>query len=631
MTELLINKQRVVLPQSLKMTVIEENPFFTKNGQYTLDLTLSLEEEENAKIYQHINRINVIDGIGVDQQTGKPLNRSALLIVDNEVVLNGTEIITGVSSNSVTIQLVSGNSELNFLIGGDKKLRDLNLGSAYVYDDLSQEQRAIRVFNDLKQSYPDRDWQFVPYCAGEEDINTFLTPSNPNTYLNVGNHFLLYTYDFGDGDGTQTYPRFNPAFSGPVPQPYLCFIIEKVLNALNYTLTSNVLASHPVLKNLYIVHGFQTRFFAKMLPSWTVVEFFSKIEEWLNCKFIIDPFNKTVRLQFVSDYEESSSRITLEIEDEYNRENVTDNEKTITNSNVAYALGTEEYYKYMQLERVIKDKAVEQNTVALASLIALNDTWTGNFEKIYKPNGSPDRFISYLIPNPDNEDAKIRTLKKVDSFRSMYNRTDSDEIDIELDIIPAAMKFSYLNRPLGGTVHSFWLQIPIAGDYDPLLDVENPEEADPDRPINIQSIIEGETTLSSDEKNYSQMRLAIYSGLQEMDEKENGGFPLHRTRYPMAYVESLVEYFEQTKKIRYLSGTVNPFRFDYLKDQIYIHSDLIDTTKTYKLTFVNPGRVDIMSKFIANNKAFRCVKIERTITIDGFEDSVKGDFYPYNN
>lgn len=630
MTELLINKQRVVLPQSLKMTVIEENPFFTKNGQYTLDLTLSLEEEENAKVYQHINRINVIDGIGVDQNTGKPSSRSALLIVDNEVVLNGTEIITAVSSNSVTIQLVSGNSELNFLIGGDKKLRDLNLGSAYVYDDLSQDQRAIQVFNDLKKTYPERDWQFIPYCAGEEDINTYQNIYNPNTYLKIGNHFSLITADLGDGDGIQVYPRFNPVFSGPVPQPYLCFIIEKVLDALDYNLTSNALASHPALKNLYIVHGFQTREFAKMLPSWTVVEFFSKIEEWLNCKFIIDSFNKTVQLKFVSDYEGSTSRITLEIEDEYNRENVTDNEKTITNSNVAYALGSEEYYKYMHLERMIKDKAVEQTASSLASLITQNDTWTGNFDKIYKPSDVSDRFISYLIPDPEDEEAEIRTLKKVDSFRPMYNRIDSDELDIELDIIPAAMKYSYLNR-FYPAIHSFWLQIPIAGDYDTLFDIDNPDEVNPDGPINIQSIIESETSLSSEEKNYSQMRLAIYSGLQDMDEKQNEGAIVHRTRYPMGYVESLVEYFEQTKEIRYLSGNVNPFRFDYLKDQIYRHSDLIDTTKTYKLTFINPGRVDIMSQFIANNKSFRCVKIERTITIDGFEDSVKGDFYPYNN
>lgn len=116
-----------------------------------------------------------------------------------------------------------------------------------------------------------------------------------------------------------------------------------------------------------------------------------------------------------------------------------------------------------------------------------------------------------------------RTLTKVDSFRPLYNNPDSEEIDIDLDIIPAAMKYTFI-KVYGLTNHQFWLQIPIAGVYDELYDPDDPEfpgNSDPDTdPINIQSILKGDSSLSKD-TSYTKMRLAIYSGLQEMDEKSN--------------------------------------------------------------------------------------------------------------
>lgn len=612
MTELYIDKQLVVLPETFSITIIEENPFFTKNGKYTYDISLSLLDPINARIYKHLNRINRKGDI--------PKNRSAYLVVDNEVVLNGTEVILEYTESQVKIQLVSGNSELNFLIGGDRKLRDLDLGKADIYNDMPADDRRIRVFNDLKKSYPERDWQFVPYCTGEENVNIY----SDNYYIQVGNNYFLFTYDFNDGDGTQVYPGFEPFCSGSVPQPYLCFIIKKVLESLGYTLAYNAIAEHSVLKNLYIVHGFQTTYFAKMLPSWTVVEFFSKIEQWLNCEFIINPYEKTVKLMFnYQADDETNGTVSIEIEDEYTTENDSDNEKTVRNSNVAYSLDSEEYYKYMYIDKNIKDKAVEVNTWSLPELIPINDSSEGGFQYILKPSDTDDRFITYILDG-------IRTLKKVDSFRPLYNNVDSEEIDIELDIIPAAMKYTYLNRFVVWT-HQYWIQIPIAGDYDPLYDTDNPGGSDPDNdPINIQSLIEGESELSR-EQSYTKMRLAIYSGLQEMDEKRNDSSIRHPlNRYPIAYVEALSEYFEATKKIRYFGEKeVNPFRLDYLNNQIYSRSQNIDTSKIYKLKYVNKGEIEIISKYIANNKSFRCIKTERTVTHRGFDAIIKGEFYPY--
>lgn len=619
MTELLIDGRRVVLPQSLNMQVIEENPFFTKNGVYTLDITLSLEGDENAKIYEHINRIHVVDNIGVDKITGKPSNRSAILIVDNEVVLNGTEIITEISNTTVTIQLVSGNSELNFLVGGDKKLRDLELGNAYVYEDIPFDVRKDLVLADLKKGYPDRDFQLLPYVVEEGQISTkyFIFPRLGNSYSIINSE-----------SKPEYIPAFNPFMSGSVPQPYLCFIVKKVIESLGYTLEYNAIAEHPVLSQVYIVHGFKTKLYSKMLPSWTVNEFFAELENWLNCVVIVNPFARSVRILFeyqgFSDNDElivgDIGKHTIEIEDDFTIERNNENLITKSESNIGYSLDNEIYYKYMKLDDSIRSKASD---IVLANdipgLLADINNIVSPFKNIITLYDTVDRFIIYQIE-------ESLTLKKVDSFKDIRNNPDSTDLDIELNIIPAPMAYGYFGWE---GFFFYWLQAPIAADADPLEELADPKsdvDVD-DLPLNIQATIEGDTTTNK-EQTYSKMRVAMYTGLQQLDRKSG----LNDVAwYPISYVESLCEYFQESKKERYFGAKgLNPFRLDYLKAEIYDKSESIDTTKIYKLAFTNPGKVDIMSKFIANNKAFRCVKIEKTITIDGFDEKVKGDFYPYN-
>jgi hypothetical protein len=85
MTGLFIDRQPAVLPKDFSFEIIAENPFFTKNGAYTLELALSLPNPENAKIYRHYNRLNNREEIAS--------GRTVLSVANNNVLLNGTEII----------------------------------------------------------------------------------------------------------------------------------------------------------------------------------------------------------------------------------------------------------------------------------------------------------------------------------------------------------------------------------------------------------------------------------------------------------------------------------------------------------------------------------------------------------
>lgn len=119
MTELLIDGKQVVLPKGMDLKVKQQNPLITKNGTFTLDLTLSLKERNNSILYKHIERL---------QSSAAIKGRKALLLSNGRIILNGTEAIISNTDEDVKIQLLSGNSELNYFINSDVYISELDLG-----------------------------------------------------------------------------------------------------------------------------------------------------------------------------------------------------------------------------------------------------------------------------------------------------------------------------------------------------------------------------------------------------------------------------------------------------------------------------------------------------------------------
>ena len=157
MTNLFIDGVEVVLPSGFSITVKHENAFFTKNGEYTYDIELSLLVPENAKLYGFLNRLNV---------TERPATkRKAVLVADNRVYINGTEIITGWTDNTVSIQLVAGNSELNYFIGSDELISTLNMPATnpIVGGSISADY--------VKKTYPNVDYNLMMVYDSDKKVD----------------------------------------------------------------------------------------------------------------------------------------------------------------------------------------------------------------------------------------------------------------------------------------------------------------------------------------------------------------------------------------------------------------------------------------------------------------------------
>lgn len=604
MVDLYIDGRLVVLPENFSITIIDENPLLTNKGTYTYDITLSLLDPINAKIYGHLNRINKKGDI--------PENRPAYMVVDNEVVLNGTEIILEYTESQVKIQLVAGNSELNFLIEGDRKLRDLDLGEAVVNPDT--------VKNDLDHPYPERNWLILPYIdrslSGDEVGDRFVFNRWILDYTTTP-HSLQYQFDGNHGIPSDPSSELS-YYKNYRPQPYLCFIIEAVLKSLGYTLTFNSIAEHPVLRYMYIVHGFDTREFAKMLPDWTVNDFFTKIKTQFDCTFIIDKFKKNARLYFNYD-DATSETVSVEMMDEYTLEVDKDNTRSIQSANIGYNLdlSDDDYYLYQKLDKSVKEavKQGEYNTPGdlLAKINDSSDRY--RLRKIFRetlPDGTEvmagGRYIAY------NNGTRILP-RKVDSFRNLIQDPKREDIDITFDILPAPMDLQQLSH--------YYCQYPVVTEADPVVKLSDEIEEDF---TPVQELIEGDNSVESITVP-TKMYLALYSGRQTLITFYPGS---QAEDFPIPYVESLSEFFEDSSTIYYFNEShVNPFRLEWLKNEIYDKSRNVDMVKRYRISLLANKKINLQAKFIANNKAFWCGKIERTVTAKGFEKYAKGDFYPY--
>ena len=153
MTQLYIDNTEVALPEDFSFELIRENPYFTKGGSFTLDISINLDIPVNGRLYRHLNRFTA---------GSRFKNRSARLVVDGRTVLNGTEIILEVNELSASIQLCSGNSELNFLVGSDAKMASVDLGDIPDIDESTAVTSRYR-------NYPEFNYICPPVKANSGD------------------------------------------------------------------------------------------------------------------------------------------------------------------------------------------------------------------------------------------------------------------------------------------------------------------------------------------------------------------------------------------------------------------------------------------------------------------------------
>lgn len=582
MTELFIDGVSVVLPKDFSIQVKRENSFITKNGEYTYDITLQLTNPTNATLYKHLYRLNSTQKI--------ESKRSAILVADNRVYCNGTEIITGWTESTVSIQIASGNSELNYFIGSDLLISFLEMKTTIP---------SRGDMNYVTKTYPE-----VDYCLAPVVNRTAGYCINQWAY---GKPALEDTYTL-QADGQYWFP-----------QPYLCAFIKEVMRAIGYDLQVNQIED-TVFKNLIICHVVETYKWNELLPGWSVKEFFEEIEKMFNAVFVVDNRRRTARLMIKPSYYAGVEIAhVLQVEDAYEAEVEEDNEMVdvMSSTTVKYQMPDSAYYRI----RCFPDdfsKNVKRDVIPIDfepdvtdQMQRMNDWFRGNgFQKhdiVYTDALTGREFV--YKGRTFNEGWSV--FEPVNEFKPLER--ENAENTVELEMVPVELAFSDLYSYVGSDKNRP-IKIMI-----PVIDESGTSDENGEGITNVLEQVETWTTKESQSKDT--IFLAFYIGLVSYEPLTSG-----RYDFPLPFTDLYT--WTQSYKYWPTNDIGATLALTALNKQFYVGGYDIDFDKAIKRRCFDPNVYDVRSIFEINNKRYICKEMEFTLNAYGRKGAWTGTFYP---
>ena len=584
MTELYIDGTAVVLPQDFSIQVKRENPLFTKNGEYTYDITLQLSNPTNATLYSHLNRLNT---------TGWPTEkRKAILIADNRVYCNGTEVITAWTDDTVSIQIASGNSELNYIIGNDLQLSFLDMKESSTQPDTAHAEKR----------YPEID-----YC---------LTPVVNRTNEHFINHWTLKpVYENG------SLIRRDLAASDEywAPQPFLCAYIRELMTALNYELLENQL-ENTVYKDLYICHAVETGKWNEMLPGWSVGDFLEQIEKMFNASFVVDNRKRTVRLLLNNNYYTGSQTIHVQqVTDIYEAETEEAETDDHARSTIRYNTPDNVYWRYACIPESVHGKVRHEDIPADfepdKGEIARINLWFDEQER-----RRYDTIYTDVLYGGEYLPKSSYDWYVVDQFKPL--KRDEAENEIELDIMPVELAQTNIQEAFEIIEPAFIsLFLPVvdgeAGDGE-----ESEEEG-----TSVKELLDADTTDESSDSGNGKIFLAFFYGRELM--MYYGESSAAHNKYPLPFTDIYMQ--EQVTSFLYQLKTNDnnaTLRLASLDELFYQGAYDIDYEKAIKLTSYDPNIYPANQIFEIRNRRYVCKEMEYALDAHGRKGAWTGTFYP---
>ena len=606
MTHLIIDGQEAVLPKNFSCTVKRENSFFTKNGEYTYDVNLRLDNPTNRELYDFLHRVNKTDSYG----TGRKVE----LIADGHTFTRGTEIVTRWTEETVTIQIVSGASELNYFIGQDKMISELDMG------EIEAEDIAEPFIQNPELCYPDIDYCMPTIVEEGKDgaINFWIY----NEDLDAGRRW----YDFG-----RTFVNTMAA------QPYMCAVLRRMLVALGYQIGLFELEDTQ-FKNLFFVNRKYTRKYSEMFAGWTVKDLLEEIEKLTNCCFLTDNNNKRVDVLLRHTFYLTASQFTIRnVIDAYEAEVDTEEQNAdISSADIIYDLDDDDFYNMMRLPEVVNDYVEYRHYNTFDELRLALETLSPT-EKVIGVNDATGRKYVRRQDTSDETEwegsemnrrrhLKLQKLDEVDMFADL--RREDGNGEVELKLIPAPMGTWTASMDQIVTeegqygevdVQTYGGLVAIPAITIPQSDTSTVDSDEEEGPKSVIDLIKSAEEKSED----SQIKLyiAFYNGL-------HGPFVGNITSFKVGVAYTDAEHafaFGAPADQMTYEGSL---RTSVIDAATYSNSYQIDTR--YAMTFetYDPNMIDPRQVYVILNRRFVVRDIEETINAEGRQPKWKLTCYP---
>lgn len=571
MIRLIIDGTEVCMDQSA-FSIVRENPLLTKAGDYTLDIDLDLRSEINAKLYNKVSRFH---------STSISMDKPAELWDGNKLLMRGTAILLKLDGSVAKVQLVSDNSELNYIYDDTTLIRNMDWG-------------VVQTRNRTSAAIVNRGWY------GEVIDGIRVTESYPqlfkDDFTDFGGNAGIYNQTTGSNGKGYAVDTTIAEDTFILPQPYLLYYIDKLPEVLGYTMGQCDI-DRDKYKKLIIVHGYDSNEYAKYLPDWTLTEFISEIEKFFNVVFYVNNHTKVLDILAVDKFYESvdtvfvnKGKIVDEREVDYGEE-----ASTIQTSyeNVGYKLPNSEFWRFASMD---------EKVYALSEKINLDWThWRDGYDpakyQVFYDEEADVEWVHYEDSNGENRYGRFVNQFAPVVKNSRVSRT-------ELKIIPAKILASYRVGDHG----SYTFIAPIPVHY----------ENNWGRMSN--AVRNGVESSAGDV-----MQVAFYLGFCRYDPSISFGTTMCCTaRYHELFNDKIRT--ERYGADRWLNLSLNSKCGRCVNE--LVNKVSLDTTVLFHIEFIFSGWLDPRSRFVINNRAFFCKQLGYEFDKNELKRIVKGDFYP---
>lgn len=575
MVGLIVDGMQVHIQQNTGLEFYRENPFFTKSGDYTYDIDIDLSDPVNQRAYQHIDRLNAID---------RPKGRSACLYDNNIIICYGTEIILKKEGSILKIQIVSGNSELNYFYAGEMRIRDLPFGTI-------PEPTPEYALSVADCRYPEANYVF-PTLFKSTSAESGTEYNNEMVSFEIGE--MAYS------SNTKLYP-----------QPFLLYYVEKIVELIGYHLTYNCLLEEERWKRLVIVNGYDSLDYAKLLPDWTANEFITYCETFFNVVFLVDSTSKKVQIISTKKYYLEKDPIILgkdEIIEEFDRDYEVDGEELYINyNNVEYALPSSEYYKYAALDpKVLKKCTIQEAKFGSVSM------------------GGPD-WNNYLIFHDSEKQLYFcrksveNELQQVMQYQPYINDEDGDMVTLK--IVPCEIHVGVTTVYMDSMFFDLAYYLAAVPDY-----YEN----------KVAGGFHDAVISNIEDKASDIMKVAFYTGLVGLRHMAGDSYHVgSKYRAPMVCCSEWELLNFTIFKIDGKEIVGNPQNLSLSlcgpMGRVAVDFDnklTVDTTQEHFIRIITPKKLVPTSIYIINNRKFYCKSLKYTVENGKISKIVEGRFFP---
>lgn len=570
--------------QSIKLT--KENPYFTQSDSYTLDVTLPMDILENRTFFKNINRL--VKSKSVERM-------SCRLLADNRLLLAGSAKITQVTDKEVKVQLLGGNSEVNFLSEDEGNYIDkLELGK------IIKTQRS--------------------HQAGDYDYR-----------VDTGIKCKEVTINNETTEGTQSRFQFG-----------LIDITKRIFSVLGFTITECSIDKTP-WNEIYVASAKNTLNVSHVLPHWSLKTFIEEFCKFFNVSVVINQEYKTVRIVDNPSFFDRSDSVVIEAIDEYTAEMNEDTDAhALAADNLRFDLSGSEHHDYDMIPDNVRDNA---ETEEFASRTAAYNAWSAASEddkknKIYAcPTG---RYTGWLHDFSDvGGSEETLQFTQIDIFAPLVRNPDTDN-ETELKICPVAFgEIDYQSSftTQGGIEHSSRYRAHLPSMENPSGDdikhgrtfgasrtsSGSSTETDSDD-ATIQDYILGEAEIEKGEKE-DRLQVMFIDDTPQPVFSWNNTFGDSESQAITGFTDYQFKKAHKGQTHELWSLSLNDCEATYYLGQLHKNGFSFNLEAKLCVKFLSKEIPSPTKVFIIQNKCYGCEKIEAQIDNLGIQQLMTGYFY----